>query len=303
MITDGERLKRLLMGAQRKVLLCAPFIKSNILESLFSIIPTEATIQVVTRWRASEVAAGVSDLEVFDIVNNRPGARLALLNELHAKLYVADQKCLLGSANLTGAALGWSKNPNVELLIESDINNPEVAWLIYKVKNAEEATSLKRETIATEANKIETILLLGEEEAVDDLKMKTTWLPKCAAPNKLYLVYENRDAMSVIQEVKDNAVIDLQDLLIPKGLHRQEFNTYIRNSLKRIPIISDVLQMASFKINDDAGVQIIKQARKDLADHLAVRQWQILRDWLICFFEDELELAAESFVLRPKRQL
>ena len=58
MMVEGERLKELLAGARTRVLLCAPFIKAKILETLLSVVRPEVRVRIVTRWRAEEVAAG-----------------------------------------------------------------------------------------------------------------------------------------------------------------------------------------------------------------------------------------------------
>ena len=109
MISDGERLKSFLGKAKIRVMLCAPFIKEKVLQTILEVVPEPVPVQIVTRWRAKEVAAGISDLEVFHIAKERSNTTLALLDDLHAKLYLADEQCLVGSANLTGRGLGWAK--------------------------------------------------------------------------------------------------------------------------------------------------------------------------------------------------
>ena len=123
MISDGERLKVLLARANRQVLLCSPFIKAKVLDAVLSVVADAVPVRIVTRWRTSEIALGVSDLEVFEIANSRTNTELSLLNDLHAKIYVADDDCLVGSANLTASALGWSDPSNVELLVPARITS------------------------------------------------------------------------------------------------------------------------------------------------------------------------------------
>ena len=72
MIADGERLKTLIENAEHRVTLCAPFIKASVLRTVLSVVPDGVQVQIVTRWRAAEVAAGISDLEVLQIANERP---------------------------------------------------------------------------------------------------------------------------------------------------------------------------------------------------------------------------------------
>src|SRR5690606_29509532 len=75
-------------------------------------------IRCVTRWRPEEIAAGASDLEVLDLIRARPRARLYIHPLLHAKFFRVDRRCLVGSANLTQRALGWTVPSNFELMLE-----------------------------------------------------------------------------------------------------------------------------------------------------------------------------------------
>ncbi|MBF0304978.1 MAG: hypothetical protein HQL41_04940 [Alphaproteobacteria bacterium] len=82
----GDRVLDLCAGATGKFLLVAPFIKDHALARIVQALPTTVELTCVTRWAAEEVAAGVSDLEVFDRLAARPKSRLLLLPTLHAKL-------------------------------------------------------------------------------------------------------------------------------------------------------------------------------------------------------------------------
>src|SRR5262249_40284270 len=130
MLVDGERLRQLIESAKSEVLLCAPFIKKEVLKKLFGVLGENTSVKVITRWRAAELAAGVSDLEVLEVCHNRPRAQFLLLDNLHAKLYLADDLGLIGSANLTAAALGWVDRSNVELLVPARRSDPEVSYLL-----------------------------------------------------------------------------------------------------------------------------------------------------------------------------
>ena len=94
----------------------APFAKEVIVQLLLAATPVNVSVEVVVRWLPFDIKVGVSDLEVWDIIRDRPGADLFVRQDLHAKYYRADDRCLVGSANLTGATLGLSLAPNFELL-------------------------------------------------------------------------------------------------------------------------------------------------------------------------------------------
>ena len=68
----------------------------------------------ITRWRVSELSIGVSDLEVFKLLENR-GLPLYINYALHSKLYrFRDGSLLCGSCNATEPGLGIANNSNIE---------------------------------------------------------------------------------------------------------------------------------------------------------------------------------------------
>lgn len=114
----GQGLEALLRAGQRDILLVAPYVKAGALERLLDVCDPSASVRVVTRWRIEEIVAGVSDLEVWPLLKAR-SAELWLHPDLHAKYYRADEQRMVGSANLTNKALGWSASANLEILIEA----------------------------------------------------------------------------------------------------------------------------------------------------------------------------------------
>src|SRR4051812_46006665 len=110
----ARELDALCSNARDELVLVAPFIKQAVLMRLLDATASSVAVRVVTRWSPQEIKSGVSDLEVWDVINARSGAVLLLRADLHAKYYRADMSCLVGSANLTHAALGLATVPNLE---------------------------------------------------------------------------------------------------------------------------------------------------------------------------------------------
>ena len=301
MISDGERLKTLLEKAQVRVILCAPFIKADVFKTILSIVPIRVPVQIFTRWRATEVAAGVSDLEVLQIADERPHTELLLLNNLHAKLYLADNHCLVGSANLTASALGWSEHSNLELLIPANSTDPYIDNLLKRLEAAEKATVEIRSKIEAMANTLKiTKLEEGEDMSDDSSGHQFAWLPRCAAPEKLFEIYANPKTTLVVAGTKEDGLADIKDLQIRPGLSEVDFKTMIRDSLKFIPIFSRIIDDVPQGLKDTDGIERIEAARPNLAGEDARTQWRIVREWLGVFFEDQFEVAPASFVVRLK---
>jgi hypothetical protein len=247
---DGDRLLDHLASARQSVTLCAPFIKAGVLSSLLRHIPTETTVKVITRWLPLEVAVGVSDLEIFDIVAARSGASLWLLDRLHAKLYVADGRVLGGSANLTGAALGWSPNPNLELLTELSPSDDAVQCCLAQLEEARPATAEERERVRKLADGTKTPKIALVDDVEPDAE-PTLWLPSLGAPAKLYQAYYEPTRGRLPPDVLDAATADLVALDLPTGLSEADFHGAVAQRLIKMPAIQRLLGDAADGLADD----------------------------------------------------
>lgn len=303
MIIDGERLKSLVSEAKREVTICAPFIKTHALQAILSSIQAAVKVRVVTRWRPAEVAAGVSDLEVFEVLNDRGNAQLELLDELHAKLYISDNRCLIGSANITAAALGWSERPNVEFLTELPVANPDVQALMGRLSAAQRATFQEKAEIAKKAEELAIPSILDDSSFTKEniASAARPWLPKCATPDRLFAVYQDDSIGQVVLGTKEDALDDLRDLSPPPKLSQAEFTDFISSALSEFPAFNRFLSRIASKLTDSEALAVMQEIRPDLDDQDAQKQWEIVRDWIGAFFSDRFEVAPESFVVRMKR--
>ena len=102
MTSPWERIVALARGATEAVIV-APYIKEHSLLRLLEQLPHLERLTCVTRWLAGDIAVGVSDTAVRDLVRSFGGA-FRLHPGLHAKYYRFDDAVLVGSANLTDAA-------------------------------------------------------------------------------------------------------------------------------------------------------------------------------------------------------
>jgi len=302
MIADGERLKAVVKGAERNALLCSPFIKVGALRAVLSVVSEVVSVRIVTRWRAAEVASGVSDLEVFELANERPNTELTLLDDLHAKLYLADDEGLAGSANLTAAALGWAEKSNVELLLPVDRSNPDVARLLQRLERAEPATYAMRSAIEAEAAALNAVPLDEGQDVSAGMEEvgKQAWLPRCATPARLRAIHEDLQTTAVVEGTRDDGIADLRDLDIPNGLSREEFGDAVRDTLVLMPAFRCIIDCIPQGLTDSAGIALVSALRPDLTGSDAVLQWRIVRDWISEFFGNEFEVAPDSFVTRLK---
>ena len=302
MIVEGERVKALVRQAKSEVILCSPFIKAKVLSVLLDVIRDGVSVVIVTRWRPAEIAAGVSDLEVLDLANERPQTEVRLLHSLHAKLYVADEHCLLGSANLTASALGWREDSNLELLVSAHRNDTDLAFLLGQLESATPATFQLRAEVAELAANLD-VPALDEAKDISTTAIpqaRRAWLPRCAAPEKLYDVYLDPDTTTVVEGTRADAQADLADLLPQPGLTSDEFTVTIAETLSRIPSIQEFLNRIPAGLSDTQGEQAVSELRDDVSESDARRHWHIVRQWISIFFRDKFEVAPQNFVVRLK---
>jgi hypothetical protein len=294
---DGDLLIDHLSRASKAVLLCAPFIKQGVAKRLLAAIQPDVAVEIVTRWHADEVAAGVSDLEVFEIAAARPGTTLRLLDNLHAKLYLADEAPLVGSANLTATALGWCENPNLELLVPIPSDDEALARCRAELASARLATQQERTAIQAAADAIERVPM-PEGQPVQEA-LAVPWLPRLGAPERLFAAYMPAARERLTASALEAADHDLQALNIPAGLDEGAFRALVADRFSTMPAIVKVLEAAEGDLTDTSAADLI-QAIAGPSDLSASVQWQIVREWMTYFLRERYEIAPQSFVTRRR---
>ncbi len=196
----GNELLNLCAEANQEILLVAPFIKASVLERLLNQTSADVSLKCITRWFPEEIVAGVSDLEVWNLIENHPNSSLWLRPDLHAKYYRIDNRCLVGSANLTNKALGWSNCPNLELLVTLSADEPTVKTFetellkacIPVTEDLFEQMSLTVQLLTEQTPSAIAINSLSVEIPEDNITIKDSvnedaWLPTLRNPEDLYL--------------------------------------------------------------------------------------------------------------------
>ncbi len=242
MIHCGSLIEDVLSATRERAFLVAPFIKQPVLHRLLRSIATGVSVTVFTRWRPDEIAAGVSDLEVFDEISCRPLASLWLCHELHAKYYRGGARVLVGSANLTAAALGWSPLSNLELLAEASFDPgfhgaferslasrsiPATAEVRARVERA--AALIPRARCAD-------LHRTADSESLAETGGGATWVPHMRHPELLYRAYAGRVA-ELTQSGREQAVRDLEALSLPSGLALEAFHVVVASLLAQLPVV------------------------------------------------------------------
>lgn len=292
---EGDLLISLVRAASTRLLLCAPFMKKGVVERLLCLASPSVQIDLVTRWIPKEIAAGVSDLDVFDLIASRPRTTLRLLDNLHAKIYLGDGGGLVGSANLTATALGWCDRPNVEMLVNVKLDDEDLRRCLVAIEDSRPATSDERTRIELLLEGVERTPAPIEEQL--DRSLATVWLPRMAAPEKLRAAYHGALRERLTASSLDAADTDLAALGVPAGLSEQQFQVEVARRFSAMPAIATILEAAQSDLSDADAMDMIGKLVPDAEISQGV-QWQIVREWLTHFLKDRYEIAPQSFITR-----
>lgn len=120
-----NQLLRRCSEANRIRLVC-PFVKAGIARSIIANARPGTEIDLVTRNKPSDFAAGVSDIDALKafFVAEEMGIRfsLSVINSVHAKVFIFDDEvCYVGSSNLTSAGLERSLEGTVQITDRSAV--------------------------------------------------------------------------------------------------------------------------------------------------------------------------------------
>lgn len=261
-------------AAKSEVVLIAPFIKRAALEACMDVIHPEVEVRVFTRWDPAEVAAGVSDPEIIQI----PGLEEAveLVPNLHAKAYIADEVALIGSANLTERALGMGRVPaNLELLIETRVDSPELIALLRDVESTGRAANANYAAAVRERAG-----MFSDEASAGELARDSRFFPTAREPSRLLAIYNGASRTSPADV---DAEADLIRLAVPPRLSDEDFHEFVAAVLRHQP------DLAPLYGNGPLNSSVLRRVLVDdldVAPEEADRRVETLVLWLKYFLGD-----------------
>ena len=279
--TQGARIRALFENAEAEVAVIAPFIKVDALRSLIRVIPAEAHLRCVSRWLPREIAAGVSDPEILDLLETRGNFSLSLVDRLHAKLYIAGHRCLAGSANVTLAGLGeGGDDGNIEVLVETTVDEPGIAATLEAIAQDERVATRSMARAARRlAERVTTPTPLPG--ALDG-----HWFPGSRRPEQAYGFYAQLP--SGFLGVADQVLLaDLARSNLSPGLGEGEFRDAIRSLLKAIPLAEALLAASedTTLIRADASSWLEPIS----GDHFSSNDlWIAFVNWMAYFYSDRV---------------
>ena len=279
--TQGSRIRALFENTEDDVSIIAPFIKIDALRSLLKVIPSETHLRCVTRWLPEEVAIGVSDPEILDLLEERGNFSLALVDRLHAKLYIAGDRCLVGSSNVTFAGLGeGGDSNNIEILVDTTIDAPGVAETLEEISNTERpATRAGAQLIRRLANRL-------TASASSTVAIEISWFPISRRPQDAYLFY-TQPPSGYIKAADRILLDDLARTNFQTDLEEDEFRSAIRSLLQTIPVAESFLETTGDTTLTFADTH--SYFEEIAGDQFSAKElWLAFVEWMAYFFHDQV---------------
>ena len=261
------------------VLIAAPYIKANALRLMLNALPSDTSIECVTRWTPLDIRMGTSDLECRETVLGRGGS-FRLHNSLHAKYYRFDDYALVGSANLTASGLSYAHQGNFEILCEPAPSFDKEAF--ERLLRADSRDVSDEEFQIWNELPVDLSPLSGQMPVVTNNQMEEAWgldnwIPQTRNPEYLWQFYTNRLSEIVIEEQRELAHSDLRILQVPIRLSQEAFTAWIRSALIASPFIETVRKTEGYH-EQDAWDLLVKQWQISLP--AAARALETANNWL-----------------------
>jgi hypothetical protein len=194
----------------------------------------------------------------------------------------------LGSANLTGTALGWVPNPNIELL---------TAVAPDAVAQVEQRLSLESmkatPELAAEVDEIAKGLHMPGFVSVSPLReaVESTgiWFPRLRIPGDLSLAY-SRGLESLASRSSAAAAVDLEVLDLPQGLSKEQFYLIVGHRLRQQPLVASIDGYLERPRRFGEVRDKIEQLT-GISHDAASDAWQTLMRWLLEFLPERYILS------------
>ena len=266
----GDLLLSLCSDAQH-LIIAAPYIKADALTKVLADVSPVASLICITRWNPHDLALGVSDTECRTIVTEHGGS-FRLHPSLHAKYYRIDEVVLIGSANLTPSALGWSLQSNLEVLCHPGEGFDVDAFQQCLMEGAREIND--DEFVYWEA--ITKISAQNRSATIGSQPRLDTWRPTTRDFRNLELSYQGREDEIASFDEQRAAQRDVQTLLIPPGLTDEQIRMWVSTCLLAAPFTNAVMQLDDRNL--PSARSLAKAYNLDLTE--ARRDIETVQNWL-----------------------
>jgi len=140
-LVGSDIKKQLLINihkANTNIFIASAFVKAAAFEELCKTMTTKfnQTPVLIVRWDLNDLLLGASDLEIYNIAKQY-GWKIYINFKLHAKVYIVDNLCMVGSSNLTNRGLmGGDKIRNIESVLQVENQKNINEWFISLINKS-----------------------------------------------------------------------------------------------------------------------------------------------------------------------
>ena len=222
-----------------EVLLAAPYIKVLALNMILDLLAHDAKLTCVTRWSPQDIAVGASDLECRAATLSRNGLFM-LHPTLHAKYYRFDDRILVGSANITGAGLGYIPASNLEILCPPSSEFNALEFESELLEGSHEVSDNEFENWSS----IQAIDLPADWPTFSEDRVGNSgWRPRTRDPEHLRLAYAGNSGAIASYDERVLASLDLRDIGVPPWLPPASFDAWVGSYLLSSPFVAAALKL------------------------------------------------------------
>ena len=224
----------------------------------------------------------------------RGAHELLLVDRLHAKLYIADNHCLAGSANVTRSGLGETNDAgNIEILVDTDLDDPSVTAVLR---------SIESDAIPATRSMADAVRRLAEVlPEAPSLAFNTAWHPVSRHPEQAYRLYSNPPT-GFLSAADRTLLADIARSNLTPGLDEREFREAVRALLRAIPIAATFLELTHDELlsRADAGsyLESVTTAHYGSQD-----LWVAFVRWMSYYYNDLVMTQEISEVVLRRAQL
>lgn len=234
-IADEKRLR----------LIVAPFIKLGALKELIEACEDISELEVVVRWQAGDLVAGVSDVEIYPYLKEL-GVPLFRHTSIHLKLLVFNQLLAFhSSGNVTMKGLGLVPNGNIEIGCSVTLGPADWRNLFRLLGNSQKVDDAMYEQAKayalTNTQDHEPLPPMNLQPA-DMKEFSKNALPTSENPAALFDFYSKQPDGEADIEESVQFIHDIVTYEVPDGLDKSEFFSELELKFKTHPFISKLVE-------------------------------------------------------------
>ena len=236
-----KALEEQIISGDTVSLILVPFAKLAAVHKLHEVQNPNVRLKLVVRWRAEDLLASVSDIEIFPYLDGL-GSQVYVHPDIHLKLYIFQSNLAFNtSGNLTLSGLGYSPHSNIE--VGSMVPLQEADWnQIYKVIHN------SRRVDAGVYDRLKTFL--GSQPAVQPSNLyppdifgarklfTIASLPATENPLQFRAFCQNPSNPSLSPEALRRGIHDRDIYGIAPNLPRETFEAHLGAAFRATPFVS-----------------------------------------------------------------